>query len=41
MPPVSSATCGLNPGINLDEMAVLQEMDDLESAAVDPPPHAA
>jgi hypothetical protein len=31
MPPVSSATGGLNPGINLDETAALQEMDDLES----------
>ncbi len=30
LPPVSSARGGLRPGIDLNEMAVLQEMDDLE-----------
>ena len=30
-PPVSSATGGLMPGIDLDHMASLQEMDDLQS----------
>jgi hypothetical protein len=28
--PVSTATGGLMPGINLDSMAELQEMDDIE-----------
>ena len=32
LPPVSSAAGGLMPGINLDETAALQEMDDLERA---------
>jgi hypothetical protein len=30
LPPVSKATGGLRPGISLDSMADLQEMDDLE-----------
>ena len=30
-PPVSSATGGLMPGIDLDDTASLQEMDDLRS----------
>jgi len=29
LPPVSTATGGLMPGIDLDETAALQEMDDL------------
>jgi hypothetical protein len=33
LPPVSSATGGLMPGIDLDYMASLQEMDDLDYAA--------
>jgi hypothetical protein len=32
LPPVSSATGGLMPGINLDETAALQEMDDFFAA---------
>lgn len=31
-PPVSTATGGLMPGIDLDETAALQEMDDLDDA---------
>ena len=31
MPPVSSATGGLMPGINLEDAAALQEMEDLEA----------
>ncbi len=30
MPPVSTATGGLMPGIDLNDSAALQEMDDLE-----------
>lgn len=30
MPPVSSASGGLVPGIDLDDSAALQEMDDFE-----------
>ena len=30
-PPVSSATGGLMPGVDLDDTASLQEMDDLQS----------
>lgn len=30
LPPVSTARGGLRPGINLDDSAALQEMDDLE-----------
>jgi Ribbon-helix-helix protein, copG family len=32
LPPVSAATGGLGPGINLDDSAALQEMEDLETA---------
>ena len=32
LPPVSSATGGLMPGINLDESSALQERDDLDAA---------
>jgi hypothetical protein len=32
LPPVCTATGGLRPGINLDNSAQLQEMDDLEYA---------
>jgi hypothetical protein len=32
MPPVSRATGGLKPGISLDDMASLQEMEDLDYA---------
>jgi hypothetical protein len=31
MPPVSSATGGLMPGVNLEDAAALQEMEDLEA----------
>jgi hypothetical protein len=31
LPPVSSATGGPMPGVNLDEAAALQEMEDLEA----------
>jgi hypothetical protein len=30
LPPVSTATGGLRPGIDLDDTAALQEMDDLD-----------
>jgi hypothetical protein len=30
LPPVSTATGGLLPGIDLDDFSALQEMDDLE-----------
>ena len=33
LPPVSKATGGLMPGIDLDNSAALQEMDDLEYVA--------
>ncbi len=32
LPPVSSATGGLMPGIDLDGSAALQEMDDMDAA---------
>ena len=32
LPPVSSATGGLMPGIDLDDSAALQEMDDMDVA---------
>lgn len=32
MPPVSTAKGGLMPGIDLDDTAALQELDDLEDA---------
>ncbi len=32
LPPVSSATGGLMPGVNLEDAAELQEIDDLEAA---------
>jgi hypothetical protein len=32
LPPVSAAGGGLKPGIDLDDMGALQEMDDLETA---------
>ena len=32
LPPVSSATGGLMPGIDLDDSAALQEMDDMDTA---------
>jgi hypothetical protein len=32
LPPVSSAQGGLMPGVNLDDAAALQEMEDLETA---------
>jgi len=32
LPPVSSATGGVMPGIDLNETAALQEMEDLEHA---------
>ncbi|HEY1454515.1 MAG TPA: ribbon-helix-helix protein, CopG family [Roseiarcus sp.] len=32
LPPVSSATGGLMPGVNLDDGAALQEIEDLETA---------
>jgi hypothetical protein len=32
LPPVSSASGGLMPGINLDDAAALQEMEDLDAA---------
>ncbi len=31
LPPVSSATGGLMPGVNLEDAAALQEMEDLEA----------
>lgn len=33
LPPVSSATGGLRPGIDLSDSAQLQELDDLDYAA--------
>lgn len=33
LPPVSTATGGLMPGIDLNDSAALQEMDDLEYVA--------
>ena len=30
LPPVSAATGGVEPGIDLNDMAALQEMDDLD-----------
>jgi Ribbon-helix-helix protein, copG family len=36
LPPVSSATGGLMPGINLEDAAALQEMEDLEAAGQPP-----
>jgi hypothetical protein len=33
LPPVSTATGGLMPGINLNDSAQLQEMDDLDYAS--------
>ena len=36
LPPVSSATGGLMPGINLEDAATLQEMEDLEAAGQPP-----
>jgi hypothetical protein len=33
LPPVSRARGGLMPGVNLDDSAALQEMDDLEHVA--------
>ena len=30
MPRVSEATCGLRPGIDLEDTAAMQEMEDLE-----------
>jgi hypothetical protein len=32
LPPVSSATGGLMPGVNLEDSAALQEMQDFEGA---------
>ena len=32
LPPVSSASGGLQPGIDLDDAAALQELDDLRDA---------
>jgi uncharacterized protein DUF6364 len=32
LPPVSSATGGLMPGVSLDDGAALQELEDLETA---------
>jgi hypothetical protein len=32
LPPVSSATGGLMPGVDLDDSAALQEMDDADAA---------
>jgi len=32
LPPVSSATGGLMPGVSLDDAAALQEIEDLETA---------
>ena len=32
LPPVSSATGGLMPGVDLDNAAALQEMEDMEAA---------
>jgi predicted component of type VI protein secretion system len=32
LPPVSSAAGGLMPGVNLDDAAALQEIEDLETA---------
>jgi hypothetical protein len=32
LPPVSSATGGMMPGINLDDSAALQAVEDLEAA---------
>jgi hypothetical protein len=32
LPPVSSARGGLMPGIDLDDMAALQEVEDLDAA---------
>ncbi len=32
LPPVSTATGGLMPGIDLDDTASLQELDDLDDA---------
>ena len=32
LPPVSVATGGLKPGIDLNDIAALQEMDDLDDA---------
>lgn len=32
LPPVSSATGGLRPGVNLDDSAALLDMDDLDAA---------
>jgi hypothetical protein len=32
LPPVSSATGGLMPGVQLDDGAALQEMEDLDAA---------
>jgi len=32
LPPVSSARGGLAPGVDLDDSAALQEMDDLDAA---------
>jgi hypothetical protein len=32
LPPVSSATGGLMPGVNLENAAALQEIEDLETA---------
>ena len=32
LPPVSRATGGLRPGVDLDDSAALQELDDLQTA---------
>jgi len=32
LPPISSATGGLMPGINLDESSALQEGDEVDAA---------
>jgi hypothetical protein len=32
LPPVSSATGGLMPGVSLEDAAALQEVEDLETA---------
>lgn len=33
LPPVSKKTGGLQPGVDLDDTAALQEMDDVDAAA--------
>jgi uncharacterized protein DUF6364 len=34
LPPVSAATGGLRPGIDLDDMVALQEIDDLDAGRI-------